>query len=726
MKPVIIIAIAVVLLFVPSSVYASHTDYPDYSNDPAYDGKTEFTFYQLFVSKENWDSKACEEGKNAMLYSKSQQILMAYDYRPIYSQIECVKVTGNVEYDRKEGDDSSTFGLSLEDAIKEAKSWHKYDLLIIIFDNDLSKQYFKQTKWLEDGLYYYWNGHIQYDVKTIVSATHVADDEDEVSIQTIAHEIAHNVVWQKYGNTYASLSDEKIRKKAVHYVDDLFDTCLKQNALETCPHLWTTVKTHSMDLIPVMSPDYVLEVAESMKPKPTPTPIVPKPTPKIDNFVTYLHMSSTLNGEKNYSYGFEGDRLCMTYSLRDYDNSDRSFYFTVPNKIIQVASQVLDINGNPITSYFTQDYRLDGSGKVSICDNLQLYSKNYIQNGVRYKASFAGDNTYDKTKAPTKTLYFEENQETKYNKELERITSEQQREKQILKPVAEGSKISFTNPRSVDAFGNVLTNHQVSQQIQISTDISNNNNFSQDFAIQYIVKETGDVSLITGSLSSGQSFSPTLSWIPTYSGTFTVDISLFENIENKNKLSESLTIQIIVEGETRPTTPSTSNVETNFVDKTIGIVQWLETDYPVSGTGVVRIIDPDMDFDPEVKDSFDVDVWSDSDPRGIELMVTETRKSTGIFEETVFFTTTDESSSPKLKVANGDTVTVEYEDRTLPEPHTITDELDITATTHMTDPICTDETGLIYYICQVDTVEEGEKIVEESVGWFDWFWSWFK
>jgi len=113
----------------------------------------------------------------------------------------------------------------------------------------------------------------------------------------------------------------------------------------------------------------------------------------------------------------------------------------------------------------------------------------------------------------------------------------------------------------------------------------------------------------------------------------------------------------------------------------IGEVQWLEASYPASGTGVVRVIDPDMNLNPEAVDNYDVDVWSDSDAGGIDLTVTETNEATGIFEGTVFFTVTDESSGHRLRVAEGDTVTAEYEDNTLPDPYTTADELDVTATT---------------------------------------------
>ncbi|MEM4391534.1 MAG: hypothetical protein QXG67_01960, partial [Candidatus Nitrosotenuis sp.] len=112
----------------------------------------------------------------------------------------------------------------------------------------------------------------------------------------------------------------------------------------------------------------------------------------------------------------------------------------------------------------------------------------------------------------------------------------------------------------------------------------------------------------------------------------------------------------------------------------IGEVMWLEASYPARGTGVVRVIDPDMNLNPEAVDNFRVNVWSDSDAGGIRLTVTETSQASGIFEGTVFFTTNEASSGHRLRVAEGDTVTAEYEDNSLPAPYTRADNLRITAT----------------------------------------------
>lgn len=112
----------------------------------------------------------------------------------------------------------------------------------------------------------------------------------------------------------------------------------------------------------------------------------------------------------------------------------------------------------------------------------------------------------------------------------------------------------------------------------------------------------------------------------------------------------------------------------------IGEVQWLEASYPALGGGVVRVIDPDMNWNPESVDSFDINVWSDSSTGGITLSVTETNEATGIFEGTVTFTTTQGSSGSRLNVNEGDTVTAEYEDNTLPDPFSRSDEQGVTAT----------------------------------------------
>ena len=90
----------------------------------------------------------------------------------------------------------------------------------------------------------------------------------------------------------------------------------------------------------------------------------------------------------------------------------------------------------------------------------------------------------------------------------------------------------------------------------------------------------------------------------------------------------------------------------------IGETQWLESSYPAGSSGVIRVVDPDMNWDPENVDNFNVSVWSSSDQGGVSVTISETNEATGVFEGTVTFTVDDESSGHRLRVAEGDTITV--------------------------------------------------------------------
>ena len=112
----------------------------------------------------------------------------------------------------------------------------------------------------------------------------------------------------------------------------------------------------------------------------------------------------------------------------------------------------------------------------------------------------------------------------------------------------------------------------------------------------------------------------------------------------------------------------------------VGEVQWLEASYAATGSGVVRVIDPDMNINPDAVDSLDVVAYSETFIGGIELTVTETQEASGIFEGTVEFDPESASDGHRLQVTEGDIVTATYDDETLPKPDN-GDTLEITATT---------------------------------------------
>jgi hypothetical protein len=113
----------------------------------------------------------------------------------------------------------------------------------------------------------------------------------------------------------------------------------------------------------------------------------------------------------------------------------------------------------------------------------------------------------------------------------------------------------------------------------------------------------------------------------------------------------------------------------------VGQIKWLQQNYQTNEQGILQIIDPDMNLNPKAIDKFETSVWSDSDSGGTKITMTETGKDTGIFQGNVYFTSKSQSSGERLHVTEGDTITGEYVDRTLPYPHSPSDEMHLTATT---------------------------------------------
>jgi hypothetical protein len=118
-----------------------------------------------------------------------------------------------------------------------------------------------------------------------------------------------------------------------------------------------------------------------------------------------------------------------------------------------------------------------------------------------------------------------------------------------------------------------------------------------------------------------------------------------------------------------------------------GQIKWLEKNYQTNEQGVLQIIDPDMNLNPKAIDKFETSVWSDSDSGGTKIAMSETGKDTGVFQGTVYFTTDYQSSGGRLHMTEGDTITGEYVDRTLPYPHSPSDERHLTVTTTVGKPV---------------------------------------
>ena len=115
--------------------------------------------------------------------------------------------------------------------------------------------------------------------------------------------------------------------------------------------------------------------------------------------------------------------------------------------------------------------------------------------------------------------------------------------------------------------------------------------------------------------------------------------------------------------------------ETALIKWNIANVEFLQDRYMLDQEAILRIVEPDMNLDPETIDQFLVDIISDSDPAGIQVEAIENSEDSGLFEAKIFFTQKKSSTGNILYANQGDYVTAQYSDRTLPQPYSKSDDL---------------------------------------------------
>jgi len=128
------------------------------------------------------------------------------------------------------------------------------DLTITIPDFIISRHYTHSSDAL--GHYSTWDAH------TIVSNAQTLSIGDKETVWTLSHELAHfSMSWKGY--------NFDIMEKSVHMVQAKYNFCKSNDITETsCTILWDVIKTSSGKSFPVMSPDYTIQIAESMMPPP--------------------------------------------------------------------------------------------------------------------------------------------------------------------------------------------------------------------------------------------------------------------------------------------------------------------------------------------------------------------------------------------------------------------------------------------------------------------------
>ena len=113
-------------------------------------------------------------------------------------------------------------------------------------------------------------------------------------------------------------------------------------------------------------------------------------------------------------------------------------------------------------------------------------------------------------------------------------------------------RASIENPKLVNAFGDPVGNNvNVDQQIQISADITNNQEKSQKFNYLVQVKDNNDfvvkVTWFSGELNPQQKWNTSVFWVPQEAGEYIAEIFVWEGFPiNHNALAEYTELLISV------------------------------------------------------------------------------------------------------------------------------------------------------------------------------------
>ncbi len=136
----------------------------------------------------------------------------------------------------------------------------------------------------------------------------------------------------------------------------------------------------------------------------------------------------------------------------------------------------------------------------------------------------------------------------------------------------------------------------------------------------------------------------------------------------------------------------------------IGTIEFLNEIYFPEDSIIVRVVDLDMNLNPEAVDQIPIEVFSDSDVAGIEVDGIETSENSGLFEATITLTPSF-SSGNRLYSVPGDIISAKYDDHTLPKPYTTSDDLEIESFTMIDSSIPS-----------IERIQNSPIIISDSLG----------
>ena len=137
----------------------------------------------------------------------------------------------------------------------------------------------------------------------------------------------------------------------------------------------------------------------------------------------------------------------------------------------------------------------------------------------------------------------------------------------------------------------------------------------------------------------------------------------------------------------------------------IGTIQFSKENFFSDDSAIVRVIDLDMNLNPEAIDHIPIQLFSDSDIAGITVNAVETSESSGLFIATISLSQTLTSSGNRLYSLPGDEIFAKYDDHTLPKPYSTSDNLGIETFA-----------GIDSSISPINLLENSQILLSDSLG----------
>lgn len=151
-----------------------------------------------------------------------------------------------------------------------------------------------------------------------------------------------------------------------------------------------------------------------------------------------------------------------------------------------------------------------------------------------------------------------------------------------------------------------------------------------------------------------------------------------------------------------------------LINWNVGEVFFLADQFFPNDQVVVRVIDPDMNLNPQGIDRVPIKITSSSDSAGIIADGIEISEEAGVFEAKIFFSKTSPSSGNRLYATPSDLIFARYDDHTLPGPNSKNDNLEIISQSRLESNIPPLERILLSDIRIADSTGKSQKDLKKD------------